>query len=410
MADDAQLLVIRKGAKAWNKWRKENPDTPVDLLGANLRLADLRGTDLQNANLHGADFREVDFSGADLNRGTLSRVDLRKANLGGTSFIGANLSEADLSDADLSGADLSGADLSGAHLNGTNLSDIDLSVEDLSEANLGLWDRSVLWASSARLRIARAEMANRNKTNFVWPYLSNTPGPLVTKTNLIGATVSNTVFANVDLSQVKGLETVKHRGPSEISISTIYRSQGKIPFEFLRGAGVPDIFIEYMHSLTGAAYEFYSCFISYSSKDQEFAERLHADLQNNGVRCWFAPHDAHGGQKLHQQIDQAIRLHEKLLLILSTDSMKSEWVKTEIRKAAKRQTKEKKDVLFPVSLVPFDELRAWECFDGDLGKDLGAEIREYLIPDFSRWKEHDPYQKAFAKLLRDLRSGKTKTG
>src|SRR5215207_600034 len=37
--------------------------------------------------------------------------------------------------------------------------------------------------------------------------------------------------------------------------------------------------------------EFYSCFISYSSKDQDFAERLHVDLQNNGVRCWFAPED-----------------------------------------------------------------------------------------------------------------------
>ncbi|MBZ5508595.1 MAG: toll/interleukin-1 receptor domain-containing protein [Acidobacteriia bacterium] len=127
------------------------------------------------------------------------------------------------------------------------------------------------------------------------------------------------------------------------------------------------------------------------------------------VRCWFAPHDGQGGKKLYEQIDQAICLHEKLLLILSPDSMKSEWVKTEIRKAAKRQKQEKRDVLFPVSLVPFDELREWECFDGDLGKDLAVEIREYLIPDFSRWKEQDHYQTAFAKLLRDLRSGKTKT-
>jgi hypothetical protein len=39
------------------------------------------------------------------------------------------------------------------------------------------------------------------------------------------------------------------------------------------------------------AFQHYSCFISYSAKDQEFAERLHADLQNKGVRCWFAPHD-----------------------------------------------------------------------------------------------------------------------
>ena len=230
------------------------------------------------------------------------------------------------------------------------------------------------------------------------------------KVDLSDAVVGFTNFSHVDLSQVKGLDTIFHRGPSEISISTIYRSHGKIPFKFLRGAGVADNFIEYMHSLVGTTFEFYSCFISYSSKDQPFAERLHADLQNNGVRCWFAPHHGQAGKKLYEQIDQAIRVHEKLLLILSTDSMKSEWVKTEIKKAAKRQAAEKKDVLFPVSLVSFDELREWKCFDGDLGKDLAGEIREYLIPDFSQWKNHDSYQNAFAKLLRDLRSGKTKTG
>jgi hypothetical protein len=79
---------------------------------------------------------------------------------------------------------------------------------------------------------------------------------------------------------VKGLATVRHRGPSTIGIDTIYKSHGKIPLAFLRGAGVPDNFIEYMGSLTGKAFEFYSCFISYSTKDQEFADRLYADLQN----------------------------------------------------------------------------------------------------------------------------------
>ena len=41
--------------------------------------------------------------------------------------------------------------------------------------------------------------------------------------------------------------------------------------------------------------EFYSCFISYSSRDQPFADSLEAQLSENGVRCWFAPKDlAHG--------------------------------------------------------------------------------------------------------------------
>lgn len=31
------------------------------------------------------------------------------------------------------------------------------------------------------------------------------------------------------------------------------------------------------------------------------------------MRCWFAPHDIGGGCTIHEQIDDAIRLHDKLL-------------------------------------------------------------------------------------------------
>ena len=109
-------------------------------------------------------------------------------------------------------------------------------------------------------------------------------------------------------------------------------------------------------------------------------------------------------EKIHEQIDEAIRLHDKLLLILSEHSMNSEWVKTEIAKARKREVKEGKRVLFPVRLVAFEALRDWECFDGDTGKDSAREIREYFIPDFSNWKDHDSYQNGFERLLKDLKS------
>jgi len=219
-----------------------------------------------------------------------------------------------------------------------------------------------------------------------------------------GASIGYTSFGDTDLSDVKGLETVQHKGPSTIGINTIYKSKGKIPPEFLRRAGVPENFIEYMGSLTGKALEFYSCFISYSTKDQAFADRLYADLQNKGVRCWFAPHYIQAGKKIHEQIDEAIRKYERLLLILSPDSMNSEWVKTEIRKARKRERTEKKRVLFPVRLVSFEAIRDWELFDADEGKDLAVEIREYYIPDFSDWKNHDPYAEGLKNLLRDLKA------
>jgi TIR domain-containing protein len=66
-----------------------------------------------------------------------------------------------------------------------------------------------------------------------------------------------------------------------------------------------------------------------------------------------------------REIDEAIRLHDRLLLILSGHSMSSEWVNTEIAKARKREVKEGKRVLFPVRLVGFEALRDWECFDAD---------------------------------------------
>src|SRR5262249_34316812 len=141
-------------------------------------------------------------------------------------------------------------------------------------------------------------------------------------------------------------------------------------------------------------------------RDQGFAERLHADLQNKGVRCWFAPHKIQGGKKIHEQIDEAIRCYDKLLLILSPESMNSEWVKTEIAHARQKERNESRRVLFPISVVPFEIIKAWENFDADTGKDSAREIREYFIPDFSHWKDHDSYSAAFERLLRDLKAEK----
>lgn len=295
----------------------------------------------------------ADLVGARLSGAHLHKADLRGANLRGALLQRTGLGGADLYTANLHGADLSGANLREAILRSANLKEAQIDEADLSEAYVGF-----------------------------------------------------TIFANVDLSTVRGMETIKHHGPSTIGIDTIYRSKGTIPAEFLRGAGVPDNFIEYMSSLVGTAFEFYSCFISYSGKDQEFAARIHADLQDNGVRCWFAPQHVQAGKKLYEQIDSAIRLHERLLLILSPESINSEWVKTEIAKARVREIKENKRVLFPVRLnISFEELQEWECFDADRGKDSAREIREYYIPDFTKWKDHDQYQEEFKKLLRDLKKG-----
>ena len=75
---------------------------------------------------------------------------------------------------------------------------------------------------------------------------------------------------------------------------------------------------------------------------------------------------------------------------------------TEIRKARAQEKKENRRKLFPIRLMDFDTLREWTCFDADTGKDLAVEVREYYIPDFSNWKNHDAFEAEFAKLQKAL--------
>jgi hypothetical protein len=103
-------------------------------------------------------------------------------------------------------------------------------------------------------------------------------------------------------------------------------------------------------------------------------------------------------------IHTLIRVYDKLLIVLSKTSLQSEWVMTELRKARKAERQSGKRKLFPVRLVDFETLRDWERFDADSGKDLAVELREYFIPDFSHWKEHDRFEVAFSQLLQDLRA------
>jgi uncharacterized protein YjbI with pentapeptide repeats len=298
---------------------------------------------------------EPDLRGADLKYGKFEGVNLKYVRLGGAQFFHAWVDNADFS--------------------GSSLTLTDFTVADLSNSDF--------------------RKAGLNNTQFL---LSELRDAYFTE-----AEFNMTLIIDSDLSGARGLESCTHIGRSYIDHRTLARS-GNLPIEFLRGCGLPDFIIGNIDVLRGDAIQFYSCFISYSSKDEDFAKRLYADLQNNGVRCWFAPEEMKGGQKLFHQINKAIRLHDKLLLILSEHSMNSTWVETEIRRARRRERQEDRKLLFPIRLTSYETLQTWELFDADEGRDLAAEVREYFIPDFSNWKNHDDYQAAFSSLLRDLKN------
>lgn len=247
MANDQHLEKLRRGVDSWNRWRDKNhliiPDlSAIDvadgtLININFHNANLSGANLSNTRLAMSNLVHADLRGANLNGALLADTDLQYAKLNRASLRGADLGMANLSYADLTDANISGGSLYDAVLINTNLSGADLS----------------------------------------------------------GVGLGQTTFTNNNLSSTKGLNSVIHHLPSSIGIDTIYKSNGAIPDDFLRGAGVPDDFIIYARTLRERPVRFYSCFISYSSKDQRFCNRLHSDLQANGIRTWYFPEDARWG-------------------------------------------------------------------------------------------------------------------
>ena len=169
-----------------------------------------------------------------------------------------------------------------------------------------------------------------------------------------------------------------------------------LPVPFLRGCGLPDHLIDYLSLSKRDATQFSSRFISYSSKNQVFAERLYADLQNKGVRCWFAPHDLPIGAKTWDAIDEAIRLRDKLLLILLKASITSEWVEDEVNKAYAEERSRKEVVLFPIRVD--NTVRS-------TGEPWAVKLRDQrTIGDFRQWKQPAAYEKNLDQLLRDLKA------
>jgi uncharacterized protein YjbI with pentapeptide repeats len=257
------------------------------------------------------------------------------------------------------------ADLAHADLRGAYLSVADLLAANLKEAHLGLADLT-------RANLRRADLSGTN--------------------------LFRTTFIDIDLSMTLGLDNTRQYGPCIIDIRTLLRSEN-LPIAFLRGCGLPDALIEYLPSLRSEAIQFYSCFISYSAKDQVFADRLYGDLQNKGVRCWFAPHDLPIGAKTWDAIDEAIRLRDKLLVILSEASIGSDWVEDEVSKAYAEERSRKEVMLFPIRIdnAVMSTAEPW-----------AVKLREQRnIGDFRQWKKLTEYQKGLERLLRDLKTNRT---
>jgi hypothetical protein len=142
------------------------------------------------------------------------------------------------------------------------------------------------------------------------------------------------------------------------------------------------------------AIEQYSCFISYSAQDRVFAERIHNDLQEVGIRCWLDSKDLKIDNHIEVQINRAIQTTDKVLLILSEASVNSVWVRHEIDVALRKESQSKKTILFPIRI----DNAVMKATD----ESSAMLVRLKHIGDFTEWTVPDGYRRAISRLVKDL--------
>ena len=335
MADTNQLKIIERGTEVWNDWRRRNKDKSIDLSGSDLRSIKgdgicLSGAHLEHTNLNGVNLFRADLSNAKLSNASLTGTNLREAVLTQIDLYNSNLREAKLDSTDLRGAHLRKTDFGSANLSSANLSPTkDDVVVDLTFANL----------TAANLKGADFKDAIVGYTNFV----------------------------NVNLNGVINLDQVRHKFPSMIDPMTLTKS-GQLPKSFLRGCGLSEKFIDQIPSLflTSVSDGYYSCFISYSHADKDFAQQLHDNLQSRGIRCWLDDIDMRIGHDIHEEVQGGIWGSDKVLLCCSENSLKSHWVDNEIIIALTKEMGFFKEygrtklVLIPLNLDGYMFKDAWQ--------------------------------------------------
>jgi tetratricopeptide (TPR) repeat protein len=282
-----------------------------------------------------------------------------------------NLRSCDLSDADLVGADLSNPDCFKADLRNARLRRSLLQATDFTRANG--------WCRPPTSRSYRGQPRDDRLASGQYRR-----GPVCTH-----------LFSNTKLQGAVGLDTCVFSAPSPIDFLTLDMS-GPLSTDFLRGCGLPERLIEYLSSLLKEQDNDFYCFISYSSEDDAFVRQMHGDLQELGIRCWFAPADLRARSQAGEAADYAVRSYDIIVLILSRNSISNGWVDTVIGRALAREEVERRTVLFPITLD--DSVSRTEST-------MIIQLRNnHRISDFCDWKDRLVYRRALKKFSQILRT------
>ena len=368
---------------------------PLDLSGAylsgiKLPSADLRHDDLSEADFTGCDFRMSDLSGANLTGAHLFRANLPQANLTAAQLVGCSLTRANLSkgilrDAVLKGADLSYATLSYANLEGADLAGANLTSADLSWANLAGANLQGAYLTTTMMMMADLSNADLRGAKMVRAGLDSAI--------LHQSTAGGTLFANCDLRMVIGLETVKHTAPSTIALDTLANSAGRIPPQFLVGAGVAEPLVAAQDVMKGKRRTFPTTLLVAAMTDEEFAERLRRSLQAASVPSWVLYADDEESLNTGQaSLDHTV-FYDRIALLCTDGALENPLTARYFAELVRASGQPGSAPLMALGLGELfyqrsdrlcNQLRKGDCFDFRNEEDVAVEslLRELTAPVF----------------------------
>lgn len=127
-------------------------------------------------------------------------------------------------------------------------------------------------------------------------------------------------------------------------------------------------------------------FVSYSSKDRAFVDQLAAELRKRGHIVWIDFEGIRGGDQWKQSIADGLHPSRLVLLVLTPDSIVSEWVEAEIETARALNK-----AIIPLLLRPVGR-----------AADVASPNLRYVLEEIQYRDFTKGFQQPFAELLKDL--------
>ena len=379
MGSQSLIKIVQKGRGALAKWRRANPDALLNLSDADLSGVDLRGANLKRADLTGTSLRDANLVGANFSEADLTRADLRGARLVKADFYTARLFKATFSEADCSGTYLRRADAIEADFAGANLTKADLVELNLRNGNLA--GATLIGTDLSGSRLSGVDMRE--------------------------ATLGWTLMGNLDLTQVVGIEQLKHIGPSTVGFDTARISHERLPESFLQGCGISESVVQSWESLFGHPCEEVPCFIRFAPDDVSFARNVYKVGQQKGLRCWMDEMPNEQSARKGRSSPTTYETNELVLYCVSKASLTSWWGHDEIERIQNREKRIKEDtgrdvrLFFPLNLDGF-------MFSGDWKHPQEKQIAKLTI-DFVGWRRNkEKFEQEMTKLIQLMMGDKAK--